>query len=384
MNRAMNFVRVVLAVAILASAALAGAGQAAAETRTVQGQMLALTLTQSDDTVISTDPALADTVRITANGSLDCLAVHEGRTAVVGTAACAGDDLGTLHIAVAPHMPVELAASGGGSIQISDLHASLTVDLGEGTDLKAGDIGSFALSVRGGGDVAIGTVDGSASLRISGSGDVMVGTLNGPLSLKRTGSGDLSIGTINAPAVAIDSTGSGDTRIGRGSIGGLQANLRGSGDLAVSATVSSGQVAASGGGDIKLATVTGPLSRSASGGSNITVGVEGAGDGAVRGVAQAGDPGRHETVIVAKRDHTAHDVTMAAVAAVLLYLAWRILRRLGSGTGWRGPAQPAAPMHPGVLAVGETMMRLEQRLGRIEGYVTTREFDLNRKFRDLK
>ena len=365
--------------AALALLGVLAAGQAAAETRTVPGQTLALTLTHSADTVISTDPGLAGAVRVTADGPLECLSVVEGRTAVIGTAACAGDDLGTLRIAVAPHMPVVLTASGEGSIKIDGLHASLTVSLSGGSDLQAGDVGSFALLLRGGGDVSVGTVDGSASVQISGSGDVKIGTLNGPLSLRRTGSGNLSVGTINAPGVAIDSTGSGETKIGGGRIAGLQVDLRGSGDLSVAATVASGQVTASGGGDVTLATVTGPLTRRASGGSDITVGGSSA--------SEPDEAGENHRTVIMHRDHTAGHVVAAALVAVLLFFIWRIVRRNRSLPGLRGrsgPKQPDSPVHPGVLAVGDTMARLEQRLGRIEGYVTTREFDLNRKFRDLK
>ena len=382
MSRTMAGLRTALAMAVLAAA-----GRAAAETRTVQGQSLVLTLTHSADTEISTNLALAGAVRIDADGSLACLSVVEGRTAVIGTAACAGGDLGTLRIAVAPHMPVVLTASGEGSIRIGDLPASLTVNLSEGSDLKAGDIGSLALRLGGGGDVSVATVDGSAAVQIGGSGDVHLATLNGPLSLTRTGAGDLSVGTINASDVVIDSTGSGDTEIGGGRIGGLQANLRGSGDLTVAATVASGQVSASGGGGVKLASVTGPLTRMASGGSEITVrDPGGTGEGGSRTAWQRNGAGEHEPVIL-QRDHTVIHLIMAAVAAAVLLLAWRILRRPGGLTGLRGrnrPQQPNAPVHPGVLAVSDTMTRLEQRLGRIESYVTTREFDLNRKFRDLK
>ena len=73
-------------------------------------------------------------------------------------------------------------------------------------------------------------------------------------------------------------------------------------------------------------------------------------------------------------------------AVLVLFICWRIVRRAGGLSGlrrqWRGGGA-ATPSHPAVLALGETMTRLEQRLGRLESYVTTREFDLTRKFREM-
>ena len=144
---------------------------------------------------------------------------------------------------------------------------------------------------------------------------------------------------------------------------------------------------------MKLGQVTGPLSRSASGGSDIVVGGSAVVSGIIGEIAKVigetnGLPGRHNRTITVH--HTSSDVThavMAAVVAVTLFLVWRIVRRNGGfGALVRGgrSALPDKPLHPGVVAVGDTMSRLEQRLGRMEIYVTTREFDLNRKFRDLR
>jgi hypothetical protein len=70
----------------------------------------------------------------------------------------------------------------------------------------------------------------------------------------------------------------------------------------------------------------------------------------------------------------------------VLYISFRIIKRGGGLDGLRttfrsGP--PPGPSNPGVLALCERITQLDQRLGRLEGYVTTREFDLNRKFREL-
>jgi hypothetical protein len=80
-----------------------------------------------------------------------------------------------------------------------------------------------------------------------------------------------------------------------------------------------------------------------------------------------------------------HLVALVLVG-VMLFFVWRIVRRGGGIAGLRSAGRqpgPGAPLHPGVVAVCDIMARLEQRLGRLETYVTTREFDLNRKFREM-
>jgi hypothetical protein len=77
----------------------------------------------------------------------------------------------------------------------------------------------------------------------------------------------------------------------------------------------------------------------------------------------------------------------AVILVGILYFIWRTVRRNGGVAALRarfsGPSQPAAPTHPGVIALRDTMTRLDGRLARVETYVTTREFDLQRKFREL-
>ncbi len=378
--------------AILAGIGLlaAAAHPAVAETRTVRGTQLVLTDTLPSRTIIDTDPSLDGSIRLSAGGSLACLSVVSGPATVLSTAGC-GDDLDGLRITVSPDTPVTMTGSGSGSIGIEDLNASLTATVTDSFALTAGHVGRLVLSTRGDGDSVVGAVNGSASLDMTGSGDLQIGHLSGPLSLRHRGSGDLKLGAADSPSVSIDSAGSGDTTIGRGTIGNLNAHITGSGDLTVAASVASGEVAASGGGDVKLSQVTGALSRSASGGSDITVdgqgsdGQEGASDGTDRVGRSSGESSttRGHTIRVHPNWPT-HLFTAAAVA-LMLYVVWRLVRRAGGVAALTGRSNrtPAGPLHPGVLAVTETLTRLEQRLGRLEGYVTTREFDLNRKFREL-
>ena len=364
---------------ITAAIALASIGsQAEAETRTVHGQRLALTSTLSSDLSVTIDPTLSGIMRISGEGA-SCLSLAEGETVAIGTAAC-GSDPGELLIAVPPATPVTLTTSGEGDVTIGDLHAPLVATLIGGGDLKIGAVRNLALSAHGSGDISVSAVDGTASLQLTGGGDVRLAALKGPLTVRHTGSGDLAVGSIHAASVELENSGSGNALIGGGSITTLRVRMVGSGDLAIAATVAGGDVSAMGGGDVKLGPVTGPLARSASGGSDIVVGGSAVVTGIIADIAKVigesdGQSGKHGYT-----EHRMSDLThliMAVVLAVTLFLIWRIVRR-------RRRVMPDQPLHPGVLAVGETMSRLEQRLGRIESYVTTREFDLNQKFRDLK
>lgn len=381
MNAAMSLRNTVLGVALALSALAVLAGRAAAETRTVQGEQLVLTDTGSSH--IDTDPSLSGSIRVSASGSLSCLSIVPGQAAAISTAGC-DDDLGSLRITVSPNTAVTLTGSGDGSARISDLRGPLTVTLTNSYDIKTGHVGALALTSHSSGDSVIGAVDGPTSLEMTGSGDVSLSRANGPVSVQRRGSGDLVIGTIEAPALRIDSQGSGDTLIGGGDIDRLMVSMAGSGDLAIAAQVAGGEVSAAGGGDVKLGVVTGTLRRSAAGGSDISVGGAAIVTDVMARVARAvGDSsgGSHRGITITHSSSYwfGHIVTLALVC-VMLFFGWRIVQRSRLG-GSR--AQSSGPLHPGVQAVCETMTRLEQRLGRIEGYVTTREFDLNRKFRDL-
>ena len=372
-----------------AAISLAGiGGHAAAETRTVQGDQLVLTSTLGRTVSIVTDATLSHTLRVSADDALSCLSVAEGQTATIGTAAC-DSDLAGLQIAVAPDVAVTLTSIGHGTVHIGDLRAPLTATMIGGGDLKAGAARGLVLTVHGGGDASVGRVDGAASLQLTGGGDARLAGLRGPLSVWHTGSGDLAIGAIDTQAVDLENSGSGDTLIGGGTIGALHVRMMGSGDLAIAATVAGGEVSASGGGDVKLGQVTGALARSASGGSDIVVGGPAVVDGIVADIAKAVGQdddlsGRHSKTYSLQTPPILTHLVMAAVVGVTLLLIWRIVRRNG-GFGRRGgPVLPDKPLHPGVMAVADALARLDQRLGSLESYVTTREFELNRKFRDLK
>jgi hypothetical protein len=192
--------------------------------------------------------------------------------------------------------------------------------------------------------------------------------------------------------------GSGDAVVGKGHVEILHARLSGSGDLTVAATADTADLQASGGGDIKVAHVNGEVHKSASGGSSINIynsDVAEFGLGKLAQLAATTDDDDSSSDSVIHTHRTSHGGGSGALhffagLAVLfiLYAIWRTIQRNG-GIGPlqarfnRGPGAPPAPSHPGVIAVRDTITRLEGRLARVENYVTTREFDLQRKFREL-
>ncbi len=378
------------AAAAIAVAGLLAAGYARAETRTIAGAALVLSTSLSDDLVIGTDASLHDQIRLTRAGGLSCLSIVGSGKVVISTSQC-GEESGRLQIDVSPDMPLTLASSGDGNIRVGDMHGPLTVSLSGDGDLVAGRTGPLTLSVRASGDATLGEVDGPAVIDIDGNGDVRIKEIRGPLTEKQVGSGDLVVGTIEGGDAILAGSGSGDILLGGGHIQALNARMSGSGDLSVGADIRDADVAAHGGGDVKLGPVSGTLTQDASGGSDIVVldasHARALDDQATRKLdTHAARTGTTRSVAFEMPAGLANLLTGAFVALVL-YICWRIVRRAGGLPGLRrqlgARAAAAAPTNPGVLALGETMTRLEQRLGRLESYVTTREFDLARKFREL-
>jgi len=359
-------------------AVLTASGTARAETREIQGETLVLNSSMSADTVISTDATLSGHVRVSLDSHLDCLSATGGVTAIVTTSGCT-DDAGTLRIDVPPDMPLNITGNGDGNIHLNATHAPLILSMNGSGDVTGGDVGRLVLSVHGSSDVKLGAVQGGAVLDMTGSGDVRLASVAGELVLKHHGSGDLAVGHIEAPVVSIESTGSGDMLFGAGNIATLAARMQGNGDLGVAAPVHDADINTYGGGDVKLGAVTGTLNRHSGDGSDIIIGGPALVDTIIGKVATSISTGDSHTVTTSSGGaHFLHFLLFAIGA----FIIWRLIRRRG---GFPRPAQPvaAASVHPGVAAITEKLRHVEERLGRVEGYVTSREFDLQQKFKKL-
>jgi len=364
-------------------AALALTGTARADTRTFNAKQLVLNDTLQEDTVIQPDPGLNGQVRITREDGLDCLSVVEGGALVVDTARCDGDE--SLHIDVPPGMALVLTANSGGDIKIGDVGGPLTLDLTGHGDVTAGRTGPLILSLVSGSDVSLGSVSGPAVLTLSGSGDVKMAGVSGALTIRSSGSGDLAIGSIEAPAVDVQGSGHGDILIGGGSIGSLNVRLNGAGDFATAASSREAMLSAHGGGDMRVGPVAHVIQRDSGGGSEIHIGSSALVSAVIADVAHAigsSESGGHHDSVSGSSSGAEHFL-MLVVVAFLGFLVFRMVRRSG---GLRRPLQAqaaASPTHAGVVALCESLARTEQRLGRVEAYVTSREFDLQQKFREM-
>ena len=376
------------AAAILLAATVA-ASHAQADTRLVGGAQLVFSDTLSDNVVIATDSTLHGQIRLTREegSGLACLTVVSGYSTVISTSRC-DPDVEHMRIDVPADMDVTVAATGEGDIHMADLGGRLVATLSGSGDLVAGHVAGLVAITRSNGDITVGQVDGPATVETGASGDVRIRALHGPLTAKLRGSGDLVVGAAEADGMVLDITGSGDAYVGPGHIASLRANLLGTGDLSVAAVIHDAAVDARGGGDVKIAPVSGTLTRNTAGDSDLVI----LGPAEVRHVEDVvarkfGRTGSSSVITTFTSKPGAslveHLLTLAFVVLAAI-ICWRIVRRAGGFGGLRRPGgQPAAPSHPGVLALGETMARLEGRLGRLESYVTTREFDLARKFREL-
>jgi hypothetical protein len=384
---------------IAVAVCLAGQGLAAsalAETRTIEGSSLSLTLTGDDQTTIETDPGLTHGIRVVAD-SVDCLAgsggAGSGGEISLASAAC-GSDLGQLTIMVPASFPVTINSMGSGNVNVGELYGPLNVALNSDGDLNVRRAGTLRLAVRGSGDATVRAVAGATDVEIDGSGEVKLFRVDGILAVRQHGSGDLAIAHIESPSADFDMASSGDTVVAGGHIGSLRVRTMGSGDFAMAGAIGTADLEAGGGGDIRVPHVDGPVTRRAMGGSSIVIGNgNGWGGDAMRrlseSVSSAESDDNDHGVHVSLGDHGGGFVHFVAGIVVLgvLIAAWRVIGRKGglAAVTRRFPAgsPPAAPSHPGVIALCDLLASLERRLARVEIHVTSREFELNRKFRDI-
>ena len=330
--------------AALAWMLVAGAGSAAGAD--VQGNRLLLERPCGDDggTVsIVADPSLTHAVEI--DGSTGEVTTNVDQVTVAGS--CHGD--GDATIRVPTSFPVTVDSWAAGDLRLGDLDGAVTVHL------------------RGQGDLDAGRLGGGLFLDDTGQGDVSVGALAGKLVANLYGSGDLVVGRLESDSVAITETGHGDVALRDGVIGRISATLAGSGDLSVGATVDGGEVVSTGAGDASFARVLGRLSQVRTGPGDIVV-HEGGGSQDGRG-ASGRSAQLSDRVL-------AHVLRFGRVGGLAV----------GAGRWWRGRrrARPiAAARDPRVSATLDRLDQVARRVGRLEALVTSREFELNRSFREM-
>jgi hypothetical protein len=393
---------ILAATAALLLAPLFAATPAFADTLTLHGDRLIFTSATDDDATIDVDSSLSGTIRVSADDP-SCLTTHAASEIVVDTGGCSGN-LGHLTILVPPGFKLTVDIQNSGNVTVGNTGGDLDAHIAGSGDLHVGRVGNLNL-ITDDGDAVVGAVNGAANLNSNGNGDIHITQLFGLLHSRQAGSGDLVIGQIAAPAVDITQFGSGDAVIGKGNIGALRAELTSSGDLAVAAGVATADLSASGGGDIHIAHVSGPVTRHASGGSSIHTSSLGSTGSLLNKLASVGTTtitGANGQTINISDDDNGTNITidshghgsgvghfLAGIAVLfLLVVAWRAIQRRGGIDvvssqirARRGP--PGQPTHPGVIAVRDKLAELETKLARVESYVTNREFDLHRKFREL-
>ncbi len=385
-------------VAFAAWALFLAAPAALAGTQTFAGDRLILTAGSDADVTIEPDASLSHAIRVTA--SSDCVKTVEisGQdgpgTVTVSNEACDSDN-DTLVIAVSPGLPIIAASHGDGDLRIGNTQGPLTATLSGSGKFTAGRVSALILAIHSDADSTVAAVDGPATIDITGSGDLRLQRLEGPLRSVQRGSGNLVVGALDAPTADVVIQGSGDALLGTGTLGTLHASVSGSGDLGVAATVGNATVEASGGSDVKLSRVTGQLTKNTSGGSDVYTGADLLSFGLGKLATAVSEPDSKividDTPSHRGRTDGGHGgsgvghVVAGIIVLALLFLIWRSIRRRGGLASLR--AQRVSPRanatHPGVIALRDTMGRLDARLAKLEGYVTSREFDLHRKFREL-
>lgn len=271
-----------------------------------------------------------------------------------------------LTIRVPPAFPLRLELDGGEAVHLGALH------------------GPVDLTVRGSGDLHADALAGGGHLAIYGDGDVTVGTLSGAdFRVESFGAGDFRAGPVTLHALTLRGTGNGDVVVGGGTIGKLEATTSGAGDIRVAASTGAATLTSTGDGDITVARVTGPLVQDAFGKGSVTVGA--AGDAAPARPA-APVAGAHDVSDIPGDVGALLGVLLSVVltvvgAAVALLVARRVFAARRRGANAAAPG--AASRDTRVAELDVSLRRLAERTARIESFVTSREFELHRGFREL-
>jgi len=376
-----------------------------AHSETIGGHDLILTASTSKTVNVTVDSGLNNQIRVERDDDdSSCpAAIAVGGHVTVSDTGC--DDSTPLRIFVPPHSPVILSHSGDSRITIGDIGASLTIDASGDGSVRAGSVTDLVVSGNGDGDIQVENVIGTATLDLKGDGSARLASVNGKLIIKSSGDGGALIGHISSPDVEITLQGSGDAMIGHGAIEHLIGQIDGSGDLIVSATVKDAVIQNNASGDARLSQVTGQLTKSTNGSGEVHVGgsgvesaIETAATGFAAAVASESDGHNVRIHVNHGHDSSDHDSDSSSHGGsffTLLFLGgvgyfiYRTLKRNNNWpprlAGWkRGPQPVLPPNDPGVRSLVEVLSRVESRLVRLENFVTTREFDLHRQFRDLK
>ena len=357
-----------------------------ADTDSVSGHRLVLTTTGSTDVSIQPDRTLNGSVHLSGE-NLDCLQNQSvADIAQINTAGCGGN-LGHLDIAVPPAFDLIITINGSGDVTVGDVSGVLAATLNSDGNITAERADALTLTVHGSGDASVKQVHGAANIEIAGSGGVTIANAAALIHAKLYGSGDLGVGEIAAPAADVEIGGSGDITLGGGNIGALKAQVSGGGDLSVAARIGTADLHATGGSDISLNGPVSAIKRDATGGSSITVGGKSTGSSRHSSGMNSrdNDDGDNDTDTTVNI-HGSHHIFSGILVLVLLFFAWRTVQRNGGWAALRArTASPtnAPPSHPGVLAIRDALGRVEAKLARVENYVTSREFELHRKFREL-
>jgi hypothetical protein len=119
-----------------------------------------------------------------------------------------------------------------GKVNIGNIESSLNASVLGGDDIRAGSVRDAVLTIQGGGNIIVDSVDGNLSMTIQGSGDVRVRNGNvGMLNASVVGSGDASFGG-QATNASLSIIGSGDIKVSHVE-NRPSRNVVGSGDISV-------------------------------------------------------------------------------------------------------------------------------------------------------
>ncbi len=165
----------------------------------------------------------------------------------------------------------DLSLKGSGDVETGNA-AKITLNLMGSGNIEMADVGTAQIKSVGSGDIEIDMIRGDVQYETRGSGDFEAGDITGNLNLKSRGSGDFSADSVSGRYMSIESRGSGSVDIDGGDVETLFVTVSGSGDIRFDGTAVNAELKASGSSEIYVDRITGDLSQSNTGSSDIEIG----------------------------------------------------------------------------------------------------------------
>ena len=156
-----------------------------------------------------------------------------------------------------------------GTLNAGNIDAPLRL-VGHAVEARIGNTLSADVSIKGSGDITLGSVKETLDLDIAGGGDVKIGQVLGSVRTDIKGAGDVRIAQVAGP-VDLKIKGAGDILIEQGRADPFSVDISGAGDVTFKGHAVNPTIKIRGAGDVTVDSYSGQLRQEISGAGNFTV-----------------------------------------------------------------------------------------------------------------